>query len=202
MLHSYNQKPIKPDYLQEAHYDLENVGTPPDFGTPNVLRREDYWTMLSGGMGQWYGNKYTWSFADGWQSHIDTPGVDQLKIWRDFFLALPWQDLIPDQDHAILTAGFGNLGTVDTRVSESDYATAAATPDKSVVVTYMPTTRAISINLAALKGSARAKWFDPSNGAYQDISGSPFANSGSHDFTPPGKNHDGDGDWVLLLDAR
>jgi len=202
MLHSYNQKPIKPDYMQEAHYDLENVGTPPDFGTPNVLRREDYWLMLSGGVGQFYGNKYSWSFADGWQSNLDTPGVDQLKIWKEFFAPLPWQDLVPDQDHSILTAGFGNFGTVDTPVSQSDYATAAATADKSVVIAYMPTERAITINMAALKGAARGRWFDPTNGAYQDVAGSPIGNSGSHDFSPPGKNHGGDGDWVLLLDAR
>jgi hypothetical protein len=202
MLHSYNQKPVKPDYMQEAHYDLENVGTPPDFGTPNVLRREDYWLMLSGGVGQFYGNKYTWSFADGWQSKIDTPGVDQLKIWKEFFTSMPWQDLVPDQDHSVLTAGFGTYGDVDTRVSESDYATAARVSDGSFVVTYMPTVRTIAINMASLKGSARARWFDPSNGTYRSISGSPFANNGSQQFTPPGKNHDGDGDWVLLLDAQ
>lgn len=202
MLHSYNQKPVKPDYLVEAHYDWENVGTPPDFGTPNVLRREDYWTLLSGGVGQFYGNKYTWSFADGWQSHIDTPGVDQLKIWKEFFSSIPWQDLVPDQDHSVLTGGFGSFGDVDARVSESDYATAAKTADGGFIVVYMPTNRAITINMAALKSSGRARWFDPSNGTYQSISGSPFANSGSRDFAPPGKNHDGDGDWVLLLNAQ
>jgi len=102
----------------EAHYDWENVGTPPDFGTPYVLRKEDYWTMLTGGIGQWYGNQYTWSFADGWKEKIDTPGVEQLGIWAKFFSSLPWYDLAPDQDHEVLTAGYGTFGNVDTRVSE------------------------------------------------------------------------------------
>jgi len=31
------------------------------------------------------------------------------------------------------------------------------------------------------------------------ISGSPFRNSGSHNFTLPGNNHDGNPDWVLDL---
>ena len=70
-----------------------------------------------------------------------------------------------------------------------------------LAMVYMPTMRPITVNLAALKGSVRARWFDPTNGAYQDISGSPFAGSGSHEFTPPGKDHDGDGDWVLVLDV-
>ena len=201
MLHSYNQLPVAPAYLVEAHYDFEDVGQPTDFGTPYVLRKEDYWTMLSGGTGQFYGNMYTWSFKDGWQNHIDTPGVEQLGYWKSFFTSIPWQDLVPDQNHQILTAGFGSFGNVDTRVSESDYATAASTPDGSTVVVYVPTVRAITVKMSALRRRAKARWFDPSDGTYHEISGSPFNNSGSKEFTPPGKNHDGDGDWVLLLEA-
>jgi hypothetical protein len=31
------------------------------------------------------------------------------------------------------------------------------------------------------------------------VLGSPFANSRLWTFAPPGKNRDGDGDWVLVL---
>ena len=150
MLHSYNQYPAAPAYLVEGHYDWEDVGEPPDFGTPYVLRKQDYWTILTGGTGQFYGNKYTWSFADGWKEKIDTPGVEQLGIWKKFFSSLPWQDLVPDQDHKVLTAGFGTFGNVDTRVSESDYATAAKTSDGSAIVVYVPTVRAITIDMSCL----------------------------------------------------
>lgn len=201
MLHSYNQKPVVPTYLVEAHYDNEDVGEPPDFGTPAVLRREEYWAMLSGATGQFYGNRYTWSFADGWESHIDTAGVSQLTIWKNFFSSLPWQDLAPDQDHKIVTAGLGSYGTLRTRVSESDFCTAAKTPDGTAAVAYLPTSRTVTVNMAGLKARADAKWFDPTNGAYTAVPGGPFPNSGTRDFTPPGKNGDGDGDWVLLLEA-
>jgi Protein of unknown function (DUF4038)/Putative collagen-binding domain of a collagenase len=201
MLHSYNQQPIAPAYLVEAHYDLENVGEPPDFGTPLVLRKEDYWTMLTGGIGQFYGNMYTWSFKDGWKQNIDTPGVEQLGYWKSFFSAIPWQDLVPDQNHSVLTAGYGSFGNVDTRVSESDYATAAGTPDGATIVVYIPTVRAVTIDMAQMRGSAKARWFDPSNGQYRDASEGPFPNKGPQQFTPPGKNHAGDEDWVLLLEA-
>jgi hypothetical protein len=201
MLHSYNQKPAAPVVMIEAHYDWENVGTPPDFGTPYVIRKQDYWTMLDGGIGQFYGNKYTWSFANGWKGKIDTPAVEQLGIWAKFFSSLPWYDLVPDQDHQVITAGFGTFGNVDTRVSESDYATAAKTQDGSTVVVYVPTARAVTINMACLHGAAKAQWFDPSDGTYKDAETGSVANSGSHEFTPPGKNHAGDGDWVLLLQS-
>jgi hypothetical protein len=201
MLHSYNQKPVTPAYLVEAHYDLEDVGEPADFGSPLVLRKQEYWTMLTGGTGQFYGNKFTWSFADGWKEKIDTPGVDQIGIWKKFFSSLSWQDLIPDQDRSLLTSGNGTYGDVDTRVSVSDYATAAKTLDGSMAVIYMPTARTITVNMASLRGAAKARWFDPSNGNYQDAAGKPMANSGSHAFTPPGKNHAGDSDWILLLEV-
>jgi hypothetical protein len=155
--------------------------------------------MLSGGTGQFYGNGYSRSFKDGWRTHIDTPGVEQIGYWKKFFTAIRWQDLVPDQDHSAVTAGFGSFGNVTTRVSISDYATAARTADGSTVVVYIPTLRAVTVNMAALGSRVTAQWFDPSNGAFHRIAGAPFANMGSREFIPPGNNHAGDQDWVLLL---
>ncbi len=115
--------------------------------------------------------------------------------------SLPWQDLVPDQDHTVVTAGLGNYGNLQTRVSQSDYCTASKTPDGAFVVAYMPTERTITVNMAGLKGPAEARWFDPTNGAYTAVPGGPFVNMGTRQFTPPGKNHDGEGDWVLLLNG-
>ncbi len=214
MLHSYNQSPVMPAYLVEAHYDLEDVGNPPDYGTPEVLRREEYWAMLSGGTGQFYGNRYTWSLTHGWESYIDTLGVSQLTIWKDFFSSIPWQDLVPDQQHKVITAGFGTFGDSEvqfkgsdltakmmTRVSQSDFSAAAITGDSSMIVVYMPSARTITLNMASLKSPSKARWFDPTNGVFSAISGWPFPNTGTRQFTPPGMNNAGDGDWVLLLDA-
>ena len=201
MLLSYNQAPVAPTFLMEGHYDLENVGDPGDYGTPSVLRRQAYWTMLSGGTGQFYGNAYTWTFKSGWPSNLDTTGVAQFRIWKDFFVSLPWQDLVPDQTHSVVTAGLGSYGNLKTRVSESDFCTASKTPDGSFVVAYLPTLRKITVNMASLKTPATPKWFDPTNGTYEEVSRQPLPNSGTREFTPPGRNHDGDGDWVLLLRA-
>jgi hypothetical protein len=202
MLHSYNQTPITPTYMVEAHYDLIDFGKPWDYGTPAVLRRQEYWTMLSGGKGQLYGNGWTCYFMPGWKDYIDTVGVTQFMIWHAFFSSLPWQDLVPDQDHTIVTGGLGTQGDLDTRVSKSDYCTASKTPDGSFVIAYMPTAREITVNMASLKAPANAKWYDPTNGAYTTVLGGPFANTGMRQFTPPGNKHgDDETDWVLLLDA-
>jgi hypothetical protein len=201
ILECYNQAPTLPVLMGEAHYDLEQVGSPTDFGTPSVLRRQAYWTMLSGGAGQFYGNAFTWTFKPGWEKNLDTAGARQFAHWKRFFAAVPWYKLVPDQTHSVVTAGFGRKGDQSTRVSQSDYLTAASTADGLYVVAYMPSPRTISVNMAALKSPAGAQWFDPASGVYTRIAGSPLANTGVRQFTPPGKNHDGDGDWVLLLDA-
>jgi hypothetical protein len=199
MLSCYNHKPTLPAFLGEAHYELENVGKPPDFGTPSVLRRQAYWTVLSGGTGQFYGNLYTWTFKDGWKKNLDTPGAREFRYWKELFTSLPWFDLAPDQDHKVVTDGLGKRGTKDTRVSQSDYCTTAITPDGGCAVAYLPTKRTITVNMARLKAPATARWYDPTSGKYTTIDGSPLANRGSQQLTPPNKNSAGDNDWVLVL---
>ncbi len=201
MLECYNVAPIMPAFLGEAHYDLEQVGSPTDYGTPSVLRRQAYWTMLCGGTGQFYGNAFTWTFKPGWEKNLDTPGAAQFTHWKTFFASMPWYDLVPDQTHGVVTAGLGTKGDLSSRVSQSDYLTAARTPDGALVIAYMPTARTITVNMASLKSPANAQWFDPTSGVYIRVAGSPLANRGSRQFTPPAKNHEGDSDWVLVLDA-
>ena len=86
-------------------------------------------------------------------------------------------------------------------VDSNDYATAARTGDGALVLVYMPTRRTVTVDMTQLSGPAMVRWFDPSNGAYKAIAESPLANKGSRSFTPPGNNHDGDGDWILVLEA-
>ena len=53
-----------------------------------------------------------------------------------------------------------------------------------------------------MHGPAQAQWFDPTTGAYLAVAGSPFANAGPREFTPPAGTHaDGATDWLLVLRA-
>jgi hypothetical protein len=56
--------------------------------------------------------------------------------------------------------------------------------------------------MTCMSGSTRARWYDPTNGTYRSVAGSPFANTGTMQFVPPGSNNGGDGDWVLVLEAQ
>ena len=198
VLHAYNQSATTPVFMIEAHYELEDIVG--DLGTPNVLRRQEYWTLLGGGTaGQLYGNHYTWQFLPGWQANFDSPGAIQMGYLEALFEPRAWYNLVPDQTQSVVTAGYGTFSNTD-RVSSNDYVTAASTPDGSLVMAYLPTVRAITVNLATLSGPATARWYDPSNGVFTAIPGSPFANTGSAVFTPPGNNSAGDGDCALLLE--
>jgi len=121
---------------------------------------------------------------------------------RNFFASRRWYDLVPDQEHLVVTDGYGTPSPLGTgSVTTDTYLTAARTSDDALVIAYMPTTRTISVAMSALLGPAAARWYDPTTGEYISVVGSPFTNTGIHQFTPPGKNQDGDGDWVLVLET-
>jgi hypothetical protein len=86
-------------------------------------------------------------------------------------------------------------------VNENGYVTAAGTPDGKLVIAYLPASRPVTVDLSKLSGPVRAEWYDPAAGTYAPVDGSPFANAGARSFAPPGRNQDGDGDWVLVLTA-
>jgi hypothetical protein len=189
----YARANFRPNFLAEARYELEGA-------SPSDLRRQEYWAMTSGATGQVYGNYYTWQFISGWQTHVDTPGAIQMAYLVALFGPRAWYALVPDTTHTLLTAGFGTYSDTGS-VSDNDYATAARTSDGSLAIVYAPTVRSLTVNMARLSAPAVTRWYDPSNGTFVSIPGSPFANSGSRNFTPPGNNAAGDGDWVLILET-
>jgi hypothetical protein len=226
ILSEYNRANFKPIFLVEANYEFEkNPRT--DGGSPQNLRRQEYWTMLSGATGQVYGSAYTWRLEKGWETELDTPGVIQLGYMKNLFVSRKWFDLVPDQDHKIVIAGFDGLAgyigkfmayfgdrpmargflarvkefTGFGSITTNTYVTAARTSDGSQALAYLPAIRTITVDMSTLAGLTTARWYDPTNGKYAKVSGSPFANSGNRQFTPPGSNSAGDGDWILVLEA-
>jgi hypothetical protein len=230
VLIEYNRRKFKPVLMVEANYEFEhNPDT--DGGSTQSLRRQGYWTMLSGATGYLYGSAHTCRLEQGWESKLDTPGVIELSYLKDLFVRRKWYDLIPDQTHMVVTDGYDSLaeyiggltayfGNRSERVTgvwkffayfkrftgfgsitTNTYATSARTSDGSLVMTYMPTVRTVMVDMSKLAGLTTARWFDPTNGTYVAVNGSPFPNASNRRFTPPHNNSAGDGDWVLVLEA-
>jgi hypothetical protein len=199
VLKEYGRRHHLPVFMVEASYEGEhNLNTSP--GTPLHLRMQEYWTMLSGATGQFYGNKYTWQFLPGWLHHIDTIGSRQMTILANLFSHRRWFDLVPDRNHNLVVSGYGTYSSTG-EVDGNDYAATAGTPDGKLAMAYLPTGHPIVVDLRRMGGRVRAQWYDPTSGSYSTIGGSPFARGGRRTFRPPGKNHDGDPDWVLVLTA-
>jgi hypothetical protein len=201
VLKEYDQKNFMPVILSEAGYEFEQNIPSISPGTPAVLRRQEYWSVLSGAAGQFYGNHYTWQFADGWKQHVGTPGSAQVGYLAQVFAGRRWFRLVPDHGHRIVTAGYGTFAS-SGNVESSNYVTTAATPDGTLAVSYLPAGGTISVDMARFAGPVRARWYDPTRGVYSAVSGSPFPKSKSVDLASPGKNADGDPDWVLVLTSR
>jgi hypothetical protein len=203
VLKDYNRSNFLPTFLVEASYESEQTGGP--FGTPQQLRRQEYWSLLSGATGQLFGNHYTWQFLcpqrdgsgnciGGWKDQLDTPGQTQFGYVKALFWPRRWSDLVPDQNHSVVTAGLGTYGT-------NDYVTAASSPDGTLAIAYVPSSRTLTVDLSKFSGSVTARWYDPTTGTFTSASDSPLPNVDSQQFTTPGANAAGDDDWVLVLEV-
>lgn len=197
----YKRKYFMPVFMGEAGYEFEQNGQSISYGDPETLRRQEYWSLLAGAAGQFYGSYYTWPFRDGWKDHLDTPGSIQVGHLVKLFAGRPWFRLVPDQSHRIVTAGYGTFTTTGN-VGSSDYVTTAATPDGTLAMSYLPNGGKIRVDMSRFSGPVKAQWYDPTNGTFVPIKRSRFRNRGLVDLAAPGENADGDRDWALVLAAR
>jgi len=201
----YKRATPVPSVMIESNYEGEMPAHTPHVTNAHDVRAQYYWSDLSGASGQVYGNGTLNHFKSGWQDHLNDPGLGQTVYLQNLLVPRAWQDLVPDMDHTVVTAGFGTYTASSAMMSNMDdtYAPTARTADGKLVITYMPQARAVTVDMTKLSGAATARWYDPTNGTFTPITGSPFANTGTHMFTPPSGMHaDGYSDWVLLLEGN
>jgi hypothetical protein len=133
---------------------------------------------------------------------LDTPAVRQLQAIRDFFAARSWWSLVPDEGADLVTAGRGTEMTHDDSnvfVLGSDYATVARAADGSWAVVYVPSERALTLDLSGIGVSSTVEWVDPAAAARPPMTAA--VDPAGHVSTP-GPNSDGGHDWLLLVAAR
>lgn len=207
ILQGYNSSPTLPVFMGESNYEGENNtgGLPAACGV-YCIRLENYWTMTSGGTGVNYGNHDVWMFDSSWTTSINSAAAGEIQYFTKFFNGIPWWNLVPDQSHVVVTAGYGTYNASGLDQETNNYCPTSWVTDGSLSITYCPGNTSptgaltLTVNMAKFNGPVTAKWYDPSNGTYSTIAGSPFSNSGTQNFSPSSlNNHDGNPDWVLLL---
>jgi hypothetical protein len=197
---AYAHTPVAPAFLLEEPYDEEGPdGNGVNGSATQPVRRFQWWGWLSTIGGYIAGNGYVWPFnAPAWRNHLDTQGSRDMARLNAFIVSLAWYKLVPSGLNGMRTLVTGG----GSSVSLSDYVAAAAAPDGTLLVAYVPPDHsgAITIDMGALSSPARAQWFDPTSATYTLIA-TGLANTGPHAFPPPGLNAAGDTDWVLVLDV-
>ena len=194
VLKEYNREKHKPVFMVEANYEGEH-----DYTGPMTLRRQEYWTMLSGATGQFYGNRYTWQFLDEWQAHLNTVGSRQMT-----YVTNPWRNVAGSTWSPMTTTKRWSLGTARTRRTApsrtSNYVAAARTPDGRLVIAYVPEAQTIGVDMRGSRGASAPVGTTQPTGRTSG-SGVLGSTTPAPQFSPPAENADGDPDWVLVLTA-
>lgn len=193
VLDAYRWSPPIPAILGEANYEGENNQPDTKPTTNETLRRQLLWAMTSGAAGSFVGSQ-DWKFKPSWEQRLSTRSLSQLIRLHELFSGLPWWRLVPDTTSRLVIGGRGKPVTTDRPmdVLDNEYVTASRTADGHVAVIYVPTQRTITVNPAEMASGTRAAWIDPASGSSQAV-------TMSSTFTTPGKNSEGNGDWILLF---
>jgi hypothetical protein len=197
---AYAYEPTTPAFLLEEPYDEE--GPDGNSVNPNAIqpvRRYQWWGWLCTIGGYIAGNGYIWPFVDPWKKHLDTPGAIDMQHLNGFIRSIHWWELVPSG-----LGGMRNLilsgGGSDT---SANFVASAANLSGSLLVAYLPPThdKTITVNTSGMSKQLSASWFDPTNGSYTTIKGSPFTNTGELKFTQESTNSRGEKDWVLVISS-
>lgn len=202
---AYARSPALACFSVESNYEPDR--------TRAQLRYLAWGGHLSGTAGYaGFANDTIWTFDTGWQAQLGSDGSVDMQTMGTFFNALPsWYQLVPNGLGSIGTLITSGGGTVQTLAGTPgthdgtdglDYICAAATPNGSALVAYVPDghSGAFSVDMTKLRTPALAVWFDPSAGTKTAIG--TITNTGTHSFTIPGANAAGTNDWTLLLTAE
>ena len=197
---AYAVTPVLPAFLLEEPYDEEAAdGTNVNPHATQPVRRFQWWGWLGTIGGYIAGNGFVWPFSgDAWRAHLDTQGARDMARMNAFIRSIAWHQLVP--------SGLAGMRELVTRggstVRAPDYVAAAAAPDGSLLVAYTPpdASDGFDVDLRAMRGTIRGRWFDPAGGTYRPID-AVLPTTGPHTFTTPGANVSGARDWVLVLDT-
>jgi len=201
---AWRLSPAKPAWMEEGTYEGEN-NSGAFSGESWETRRGRFWSVLAGGTaGDGFGSRDAWQWSD-FPASLASPGADDSSHAFELFGSLPWWELQPsgtDPGFAgttLIASGQGTWG-------QPDFVTSALTTGHDWLLAYVPVTqtgaRTFAVDLSAMAGPARARWFDPDTGTYLAVDdGDVYDNAGPQSFTTPGSRSDGTDDWLLVIDT-
>jgi hypothetical protein len=185
--------PARPVVLAESAYE-DGPEYPMGPITPIIVRRQAWWAFMAGGF-YTYGQNQNWRMEPGWHGAWNSPGAQQMGIFREIVAAWRWWATIPDQ--GLFASGVGSDRTLNA---------ARRAVDRTSAMLYLsgPCHFQAQLDRIATRW-VRATWIDPRSGERGDAGvyetgnglGGPFPQRAVQCFTTP----DFWEDAVLLLEG-
>jgi len=125
---------------------------------------------------------YLWQMPTPWKEALHFPGPEIYRILKEFFMCLPWHEMVEAPDLPIHEQG-------------QEPAIAARLAGGRVVVVYLPEMRLLRLTDVGLEEQP-ARWFNPVNAQYEPASCQKA--QGGVTVQPASWAHDG----VLLIGPR
>ena len=186
--------PTKPVVLGEGAYE-DGPEYPLGPITPLVARKQAWWSWLAGGFCT-YGQNQMWRMEPGWISTLDTPGANQMSVFKEIVTGREWWKWIPDQSVFVDGPGSGpNLNA------------AARSQDGDWILVYVAGKGDVTIHTDKIitAQTCRATWYDPQTGRATEAGTFPTGNLGERyfpeatrqTFRPPSTSVDA----VLVIEA-
>jgi hypothetical protein len=205
-----NPVPTIPNLLGEGTYENDKAGTWPGVaGTPLVIRKASWSWILSGGLGGTvYGNNRVWTFPSGWSNNLQSPGAIHTGHISSFMGNLPWNNLVPDFSHTIVTSGYGaefsggfGANPSSGPLTVNDHYVSVSYTTSGVVIAYAQANSTLNVNLSGLTGTAFvfAQWYDPTSNSFTAIGKYPSGKGAPNHIFYSSNNAAGDPDMILLL---
>lgn len=175
-------------YFADGIYDGEDI------------RKQAYWTYLSGAAGYTYGNNAVWQmYKPGgtysipcltfWDDALNRPGAESMRHVKTLFTMYPLDSFEPD-----LSVLYG------INYADGSYKTAVMAKDRSFLLVYVPEGGEVRVCASKLVAPGKAFWFNPRDGKTLRIGA--VENKGVRNFAVPPKTKDREKDWILILESR
>lgn len=231
---AYKRTTIHPTFLIEAHYEDSPLSAN---NKPRDMRRQAYTALLSGTTGHVYGQHPLWCFganpatglcagiSSNWTPLLNDVATGHMAHLLNAFNSRQWYNLKPDFAQAsAATFVVGGSPTIWNTGTSLSYIARARSADNKLAMAYLPyscsstssscttqlTVKVDMTKLATPASDRMARWYNPTNGSYQNICGTRLgmAACGTSPVTfktPGGHSNEAAGakanDWLLVIDV-
>jgi hypothetical protein len=163
------------------------------------VRARTYRSVFAGGCGVTYGHHQIWQFLNkdlydpinvgdtiiGWKNALHAEAAGEMQFLKKLMLSRPYFSRVADQSMIRSDAG---TSYVDAIIATRD-------EDGTYAMIYLPQSKPVTVDLAAIKGKSKIIWwYNPRDGRASN--GGVVKGRSIETFTPP----QGGKDWVLVVD--